>query len=173
MTRKALQLDFVAPRRRSRLAGSLVLSASLVLAGGLVFKYGETRQRLYHLESAEALVGGARPARAIPRERLDAELTSAQAAVRQLTLPWAQLIDSLERAATPEVAVLHIQPDAQNRVLRVSAEARREGPMLEYLRRLEGTGSFHEVHLVSHQVREEAAGRPIQFAVQASFKGKP
>ena len=45
--------------------------------------------------------------------------------------------------------------------------------MLAYLRRLEATGSFAEVHLVSHQVREDAPGRPIQFSVQASFKGKP
>jgi Tfp pilus assembly protein PilN len=100
-------------------------------------------------------------------------MKSAQATVRQLSLPWAQLIDSLERAATQDVAVLNIQPDAQNRVLRVSAEARREGTMLEYLRRLEATGSFAEVHLVSHQVREDAPGRPIQFSLQASFKGKP
>jgi hypothetical protein len=173
MSRKPLQLDFVVPRRRGRLAGWVVLSISLALALGVVAEYQKVRQRLLELDAAEALLGGARPARAIPRERLDAEMKSAQAAVRQLTLPWAQLIDSLERAATSEVAVLHIQPDAQNRVLRVSAEARREGPMLEYLRRLEGTGSFSEVHLVSHQVREQEAGRPIHFSVQASFKGKP
>ena len=172
MSRAPLQLDFIVPRRRRQLAGIVVLLLSLALAGGLIFKYSETRQRLYELEATEALLGGPRPARAIPRERLEAEMKSAQAAVRQLTLPWAQLIDSLERAATSEVAVLHIQPDAQNRVLRISAEARREGPMLEYLRRLEGTGSFAEVHLISHQVREEQAGRPIQFSLQASFRGK-
>jgi Tfp pilus assembly protein PilN len=173
MTRRALQLDFVVARRRGRVAGYIVLAVSLMLGGTLVFKYSETRQRLYELEAAEALLGGKRPARAIPRERLEAEMKSAQATVRQLSLPWAQLIDSLERAATQEVAVLSIQPDAQNRVLRVSAEARREGTMLDYLRRLEATGSFAEVHLVSHQVREDAPGRPIQFSVQASFKGKP
>jgi Fimbrial assembly protein (PilN) len=173
MTRKALQLDFVVPRHRGRVAGYIVLAVSLMLGGTLVFKYSETRQRLYELEAAEVLLGGKRPARAIPRERLEAEMKSAQATVRQLSLPWAQLIDSLERAATQEVAVLNIQPDAQNRVLRVSAEARREGTMLEYLRRLEATGSFAEVHLVSHQVRQDAPGRPIQFSLQASFKGKP
>ena len=172
MTRKPLELDFVVPRRRGWLAGWIVLSASLVLAVGVDAEYQKTRQRLLELEAREALIGGVRPARAIPRERLEAEMKSAQAAVRQLSLPWAQLIDSLERAATQDVAVLHIQPDAQNRVLRVTAEARREGPMLEYLRRLEGTGSFAEVHLISHQVREQEAGRPIHFAVQASFKGK-
>jgi len=91
--------------------------------------------------------------------------------VRQLALPWAQLIDSLERAATKEVALLNIQPDAQNRVLRVTAEARRQELMLDYLRRLSATGAFAEVHLVSHQVREDDPGRPVQFAVQASFRG--
>jgi len=173
MTHRALELDFVVPRRRGRLAGWIVLSLSLVLALGAVVEYQKVRQRLHELDAAEALLGGARPARVLPRERLDAEMKSAQATVRQLTLPWAQLIDSLERAATAEVAVLHIQPDAQNRVLRVSAEARREGPMLEYLRRLEATGSFAEVHLVSHQVREDVPARPIHFSVQASFRGKP
>ena len=67
-------------------------------------------------------------------------MKSAQAAVRQLALPWAQLIDSLERAAMKEVALLNIQPDAQNRVLRVTAEARRQEQMLDYLRRLSATG---------------------------------
>jgi hypothetical protein len=173
MSRKALELDFVVPRRRAWLAGWIVLSLSLVLAVGMVAEYQKVRQGLYELDAREALVGGARPARAIPRERLEVEIKSAQAAVRQLSLPWAELIDSLERAATQDVALLHIQPDAQNRVLRVSAEARREGSMLEYLRRLEATGSFAEVHLLSHQVREDVPQRPINFSVQASFKGKP
>jgi Tfp pilus assembly protein PilN len=140
------------------------------LAGGLVLEYRQAQQRLHELAAVEALLSTARPAPAIPRERLEREVKSAQATVRQLALPWAQLIDSLERASTKEVSVLHIQPDAQNRLLRVTAEARAQGPMLEYLRRLGATGSFGEVHLVSHQVREDDPRRPIQFAVQASFR---
>ena len=95
-------------------------------------------------------------------------MKSAQATVRQLALPWPQLIDSLERAALKEVAVLHIQPDAQSRVVRVTASAAQERAMLEYLRRL-GNG-FAEVHLLSHQIREDEPQRPIQFSVQASFR---
>jgi multidrug resistance efflux pump len=166
--RAALQLDFVAPRRRGRAAGLAVLAAALVLAGAMLFKYDETRQRLRDLDAVQALLAAPRAA---PRAHAEAEMKSAQAAVRQLTLPWAQLIDSLERAATKEVALLNIQPDAQNRVLRVTAEARRQELMLEYLRRLSATGAFAEVHLVSHQVREDDPARPVQFAVQASFRG--
>ena len=166
--RAALQLDFVAPRRGGRVAGFAVLAASLVLAGAILFKYDETRKRLRQLDTVQALLSAPRAA---PRAHAEAEIKSAQAAVRQLALPWAQLIDSLERAATREVALLNIQPDAQNRVLRVTAEARRQELMLEYLRRLSATGAFAEVHLVSHQVREDDPARPVQFAVQASFRG--
>jgi hypothetical protein len=168
--RRALQLDFVVPRRRSRLAGMLVLVVALGVAGGLAAQYRDARQRLHQLDATESLLNAARPAAPVPRERLDGELKSAQATVRQLALPWGQLIDSLERASLKEIAVLHIQPDAQNRLLRLTAEARAEELMLEYLRRLGATGSFAEVHLLSHQVREDDPRRPIQFSVQASFR---
>lgn len=170
MTRAPLQLDFIVPRKRGRAAGLLVLSISLVLAGGLIFKHREAQQQLQELEAVDSLVSAARPARPIPRERLEAERKSAQATVRQLALPWGQLIDSLERASVKDVALLHIQPDAQSRVLRVTASAPRQELMLEYLRRLGATGSFAEVHLVSHQTRQDDPARPIQFSVQASFR---
>jgi hypothetical protein len=165
-----LQLDFIKPRRRPRALGLAVLVLSLGVAGGLVVKYKEAQERLHALEASAALLSTSRPTRVIPREKLDGEMKSAQATVRQLTLPWAQLIDSLERASLKEVAVLNIQPDAQNRLLRVTAEARAEERMLEYLRRLSATGSFAEVHLINHQVREDDPQRPIQFSVQASFR---
>lgn len=169
--RPQLQLDFVVPRRRPRALGIAVLVVSLVVAGGLVIKYREAQQRLHQLAAADALLSTARPATVIPRDKLDGEMKNAQATVRQLALPWAQLIDALERASTKDVALLHIQPDAQSRVLRVTASAPREQLMLEYLRRLGATGSFTEVHLMSHQVRQDDPQRPIQFSVQATFKG--
>ncbi|HWM43765.1 MAG TPA: hypothetical protein VNP36_15120, partial [Burkholderiales bacterium] len=76
------------------------------------------------------------------------------------------------RASMKDVALLNIQPDAQSRVLRVTASAPREELMLQYLKRLGATGSFGEVHLVNHQVREDEPGRPIQFSVQATFKSQ-
>lgn len=177
MKRPALQLDFVAPRRRSRLAGVLVLAGGLVLAGHLVWTFHETQKKLGQLDAAESLVGAPRPARAQEggverRSRVDGEMKIALATVRQLSLPWPQLIDSLERASMKEVAVLHIQPDAQSRLLRVTANARGEELMLEYVRRLGATGGFADVHLLSHQVREDDPQRPVQFSLQASFRGE-
>ena len=168
--RPRLQLDFVVSRRRPRALGIGVLAVALAIAAGLVMKHRETQQQLHELEAAAALLSAPRPALAIPRDKLESEMKNAQATVRQLALPWAQLIDSLERASMKDVALLNIQPDAQARVLRVTAEARREELMLQYLRRLSSSGNFAEVHLVSHQVREDDPQRPIQFSVQARFR---
>jgi len=173
MNRPALELDFVAPPRRRRLAGILVLAAALLVAGDQVARYRETLERLQRLEAVQGLLGEARAAPALPRERLDEQMKQAQAVMRQLALPWAQLIESLESAAMPGVAVLQIQPDAQQRLLRVTAEARAQEAMLDYLRRLGAARGFAEVHLLSHQVQLDDPRQPIQFALQASFREAP
>lgn len=173
MRRAALELDFVAAPRRRRLAGIVVLALALAAAGTLASRHRDTQQRLQQLEAAEGLLNASPSPRAAPRERLDEQVKGAQAIVRQLALPWAELIDSLERSAMREVSVLHVQPDAQQRLLRVTAEARGEAQMLEYLRRVSAVGGFTEVHLLSHQVREEAPLRPLQFSLQASFRAGP
>ena len=174
MKRAPLELDFIAAPRRPRLAGVLVLAAAVAFAGVLMSNYRDAQERLQQLDAAEGLLSTARaPRPAVPRERLEDQVKSAQATVRQLALPWAELIDSLERSAMREVSVLHIQPDAQQRLVRVSAESRGEAQMLEYLRRLGAAGGFSEVHLVSHQVREDDPLRPIQFSLQASFRSAP
>ena len=170
MTRAPLELDFIIAPRRSRLAGIVVLAIALGSAGFLASKYQTAQQRLQQLEAADSLLRTSPAPRAVPRERLDEQVKSAQAVVRQLALPWAELIDSLERSAMRDVSVLHVQPDAQQRLMRVTAEARGEAQMLEYLRRVGAARGFSEVHLLSHQVREDDPARPIQFSLQASFR---
>ena len=173
MKRAPLELDFVATPRRLRLAGLMVMVLALGVAGTLLHKHQSAQQRLQQLQAAESLLSSARAPRVVPRERLDEQLKSAQATVRQLALPWAELIDALERSAMREVSLLHIQPDAQQRVVRLTAEARNEGQMLEYLRRVGAAGRFSEVHLVSHQLREDDPLRPVQFSLQAMFRASP
>ena len=173
MKRAPLELDFVATPRRLRLAGLMVMVLALGVAGTLLHKSQSAQQRLQQLQAAENLLSSARAPRVVPRERLDEQLKSAQATVRQLALPWAELIDALERSAMREVSLLNIQPDAQQRLLRLTAEARSEAQMLEYLRRVGAAGRFSEVHLVSHQLREDDPLRPVQFSLQATFRAAP
>ena len=150
----------------------LLLAGALALGGELVLRYRDAQLQLARLEAAAGLVSPERrPARAQPKERLDEETQSAEAVVRELTLPWGSLIGTLEQAATREVAILQLQPDAHQRVLKLTAEARNQAAMFEYLRRLGAAKALGEAHLVSHQVQRDDPRRPIQFSVQATMKG--
>jgi hypothetical protein len=91
--------------------------------------------------------------------------------VRQLTLPWAALIATIEQAATTrEVAILQLQPDAENRLLRLTAETRHREAMFDFVRRLGEQPLLADVHLVSHQVQREDPQHPVQFSLQASIR---
>ena len=80
-------------------------------------------------------------------------------------------MQAIEQAATRDVAILQLQPDAETRSLKLIAEARQREAMFEYLRRLGAARGLSEVHIVSHQVQRDDPQRPIQFSLQASMKG--
>jgi len=171
MKPRRLELDYIAPARRRPWAGLVVLVVSLCLAGFLLTRYRDAHLELARIEAATSLVSAERrPPRAIPKERLDEEVKTAEAVVRQLTLPWGSLVQAIEQASTREVAVLQLQPDAENRIVRLTAEARNGEAMFEYVRRLGAAKGLADLHVVSHHVQREDPQRPIQFSVQAALR---
>jgi Tfp pilus assembly protein PilN len=171
MSARRVELDYIAPARQPVWAGLGVLAFSLVVAAGLLSRHQTAQQELARLETESGLILPQRqPVKAMSKERLDEETKNAEAVVRRLTLPWASLIGTMEEAATREVAILQLQPDAEQRVLKVTAEARNRDAMFEYLRRLSASKGLAEVHLVSHQVQLEDPQHPIQFSVQAGMR---
>jgi hypothetical protein len=171
---RRLELDYVAPVRQPLWPGLLVLAVSLAAAGELAHRYQQAQLEHVRLETATTLITPERrPARTLPKERLDEEAKGVQAVVRQLTVPWASVIQAIEQASSRDVALLQLQPDAENRLVRITAEARNAEAMFEYARRLGSAKGLAEVHVVSHQVQREDPQRPIQFSVQASLAGGP
>ena len=168
---RRVELDYVAPVRRPAWPGLLLLAVALAVSALVLERYRDVRQELARYEAQVGLVlPGARTTRALPKERLDEQAKSAEAVVRQLTLPWGSLIGAIEQAATRDVAILQLQPDAEQRVLRLTAEARNRDAMFEYLKRLGGARELSNVVLVSHQVQRDDPQQPIQFSVQALLK---
>lgn len=174
MSPHRLEIDYIAPPRQPRAIGFAVLVVALLVAGMLVEHYREVKLDLARIEAQQGLLGNEKRAvRATPRERLDEEVKAAEAVLRQLALPWNTIIETIEAATTEDVALLRMQPDAQQRQLRLAAEARNPEAMLEYLRRLAAAKTLAEVHVASHQVQMEDPQRPIQFTVQAQLRGAP
>jgi len=114
-----------------------------------------------------------RALRARSPQTLEAEAKRVDATLRQLALPWGSIIESVESANTRDVAILQLQPDAQQGQLRLGAEARTQQAMLDYLQRLAAARGLADVHVVNHQVQVEDPYHPVRFTVQASLKGLP
>jgi hypothetical protein len=166
-----VELDYVAPLRDPSWPGLVVLALALACAGILMARYRDAQLEVLRLEAVSGLIAPQRAAAPVTQVSLDDATRNAETVVRQLTVPWAALIRTIEQAATKEVAILQLQPDAEQRVLRLTAEARSREAMFDYLRRLSQAHGLAEVHLVSHQVQRDDPQQPIQFAVQAAMRG--
>jgi hypothetical protein len=166
-----LELDHVAPPRRRRWPGILLLGLSLAVCADLLLRYRETATALEH-ERAEARAQPLPRAPRAARNPASAEQEkAAHAAVRQLALPWADLILVLEGASMSDVALLQLHPEAREQVIRITADARHAKAMFRYLRGLARAKGLSQIHLVSHEVRGDDPQRPVRFSAQASFRG--
>lgn len=166
-----VHLDYIAPARRVAWLGVLLLAISLAVAGELLLRYRDAQLELARLEASAGLVGPRTPpVRGASRERLDEEVRDAEAVVRQLALPWGTLVQAIEQSATRDVALLQLQPDADRRLLKLTAEARNPGAMFDYVRRLAAAKGLSEVYVVNHRVQQDDPRRPVQFSVQASMQ---
>ena len=170
MTPRRLELDYVAAPSAPRWVGISVLILALAVAGFLMLRYRDAQHQLAALDAAQGMLSDRRAQRAVPKERLEQEAKIIDSAVRQLTLPWAQMIEAVEAASTSDVVVLQLQPEAQQRTLRLTAEAKSGEAMMRYVRRLSQSRVLSDVAPISHQVQLEDPSRPIQFSVQASFR---
>ena len=171
MKPRRVELDYIAAPRRPLWLGIVVLGLALGIGAELLARYSDVQAELTRLEAAAGLLGNERrPARVVPKERLDEEVKAAEVVMRSLTLPWAPLVEALERAATREVAILQLQPDAQSRTLRLTLEARSREAMFDYVRRLGTARTLADVHILGHQVQLEDPQQPIQFSVQAALR---
>src|SRR5205085_8387438 len=75
ISQRRLELDYVAPPWRPAWPGLLLLALALGLAGELGLRYRDARTELARLETQAGLVRPAgRPARAVPKERLDEQV---------------------------------------------------------------------------------------------------
>lgn len=167
MKRARLELDLVAPPRRARWPGYLLLAATAAASVGLFERYQETRLALERLQARAELVAEPQRRPSPPERRFDDK--TARQALRQLSVPWGPLFASLEHAAAPDIAVLQLEPQADQRVLKITAEARHPVAMFRYLRALEEEPALERVHLVSHEVVLDHPQKPVRFSAEASF----
>lgn len=101
------------------------------------------------------------------------EIRHANTVLRQLTLPWDQLFDTIETVGGKNVALLSLAPDAEKRLVRISIEAKDVAAALDYLRSLEAREIFQDVQLHNHHIQLQDPEKPVRFTLQATWRGLP
>jgi hypothetical protein len=103
------------------------------------------------------------------RPEMKREVRKANAVMNELDLPWGALFDSLEYAASHDVALLSIQPDASSRKMRIGGEAKNIPAMLDFVGALEREPALKDAHLLKYEIKREDPHRPVTFFVSASW----
>ncbi|MDT8363936.1 MAG: PilN domain-containing protein [Nitrosomonas sp.] len=97
------------------------------------------------------------------------EVKQAGDIISWLNLPWEPVFDSLEMAASKDVALLSLQPNAASHAIRISGESKNLQGVIEYVEALEREPVFKNVHLVNYRVRQDHPRRPVSFLIALTW----
>lgn len=181
---KPLRIDFARPSLRRGVHGIgrgvwLATAIGLVACiGGLAQWHAMSQQRLADDASLRGLLAqrersAVRTARELPPPPpppLPGQVDAVNAAIIQLNLPWRALLEAVEAATPPAVALLALEPDGKRRNLKVTAEVRTSAEMLDYVTQLKRQEPFDDVVLTRHETNEQDAARPLRFEVEAHLR---
>jgi hypothetical protein len=98
------------------------------------------------------------------------EIRLANVVLQQIALPWDALFRELERSRDKTVSLLSVQPDMQNRIVRIGGEAKNLRAVVEYARRLDNTGVLYNVYMIGHEVKTQDPQRPVTFSLVAAWR---
>lgn len=174
LSRLDLDLSPTRPAVRPTSWVLLVAGALTVSVAAMQFQTasGQQLRESRALQALEASLNQTRTggtAKALPEEARGARASAA--VVRELQVPWGKLFGALEAVSGQNVALLSVEPSAQRQEIRVIAEAKSAGAMLDFLEALRAQ-SLREVVLVSHQVQLQTPGTPIRFQARAVWESQ-
>jgi Tfp pilus assembly protein PilN len=181
---KALTLNF-APRTLGQVVAKLPWWCWLVFTvGGLgcvlvVLNLWGLQRQMQPLHEELQSVQSRLDARSNRPKAVKRELIPTAAAVAinttigQLNIPWSELLDAMEETATPSIALIELNPDARQHLLRAKAEARTTDDMVAYIERLKRHGLFINVMLSKQEVNAQDRNQPVRFEFEAPWRELP
>ena len=162
-----LNIDFAPTRRRASARSLLLFAGALVALGAASWNTLTVFDDMRRMSRGLTI---ATPNRIPARTALSpAQTDTINRAIRQLNLPWERLFFEVESRLNGRIALLALEPDAANRVLRLHAEAKSAEDMLDFVRALETSTFLDEAILVRHEINEADRNRPLRFVAEARW----
>jgi hypothetical protein len=173
---RALAIDYLRVGRRTFWARAVLAAVAIAFAIDTVYRYVALNSEI---AAATASLARAKPTERSPRlpDRAQShsaeEYTLARQTISRLAIPWERLFAALEAAHSERIVLIAIEPDAENRTVTVTAEAKDYLAALSYLANVAQQASLTRVHLLHHELRRQASPRPLLFSVSAAWKESP
>jgi hypothetical protein len=89
------------------------------------------------------------------------------AVLRELTVPWQDLLSIVEDYPEHDVALIGIDQNPVQSQVRITAEAKNFDSMIAYLRYLQSSKLLREAVLNDQQIEANVPGTPVRFQVTA------
>jgi len=173
---RQLSIDYLRENQTQHRVGMAMIAVAVALVLALGMYYRSLTVQSARLEDSVAKVErklhpehGGMMVSAVDAQQAVVEIKNANEVIMQMTLPWNELFNALEEANSNDIALLGIEPDAKNRRVRVSGEAKNSEALFTYLRSLQAIKSMSGVYLKSQQVQERSREKPIRFTLDASW----
>jgi hypothetical protein len=175
-------IDF-APRSFARTFGEARLASKLLGVVGLALCVAggwTARQDLGRLDAVARDVGRAerqldtRPAargRASEVVISEGQAAAVNAAVKQLNLPWRDVLEAVEAGTPKTLGLLTLEPDAKRNIVKIGGEGTSSIDMIGYVERLKLQPFLTSAFVTKHLTDEKGGGRPLQFEIEASWRG--
>ena len=106
----------------------------------------------------------------VPDAREMVRIEHANAVIDQLAVPWGELFRALESADPRGTGLLSLSPNATDRSVRLSGEARTVADVVAYVDRVAAQPSLGQVHLVGYDTVARDGVQVISFTVSAKWK---
>ncbi|GAB3472002.1 hypothetical protein GCM10027321_44530 [Massilia terrae] len=154
---------------------ALAVAAGLMLLAAAIGAYRYAGQMAGYEQQLAALRARDQALVPLPPSPRTPQVSPAQAAainaaVIQLNLPWRGLRDAVAGATPPAIALLALEPDAKNRVLRITAEAKNSDDMVGYVEQIQSQEWFEAAALTRHEINEQDPNRPLRFQLDARWR---
>lgn len=100
----------------------------------------------------------------------DEQAASVNAAIRQLNLPWRDVLDAIEAGTPEEIELLTLEPDAKRSVVKIEGETQSSDAMLAYVEQLKRQPFLSGVFLIKHIVDEADGRHALRFEIEAAWR---
>jgi hypothetical protein len=170
--RRALYLDFAAPEHRLRATGLILCAGAGLAALGVGAVFQQALAERTHLEAQIDALGQQHRA-PVASAAKTAEAAELAKIAHELSVPWTAVLAELEAASrdmASQVSLLQVEPDADKRVVRITAEVRSLPDAFAYLERLQLSTVLRYPMLESHERRKDDPEHAVRIKIAAEWR---